>query len=85
MQIAVKITRNLFRRSQEKFENSFAKTKAEIKAMNGRINDVDEWISDSKERIMEITQSGQQKESQTSNNSNNNKKKRKQLDIYGII
>ena len=53
--------------------------------MNGRINDVDEWISDSKERIMEITQSGQQKESQTSNNSNNNKKKRKQLDIYGII
>ena len=42
MQMAVKITRNLFRRSKEKFENSFDQTKAEIKAMNGRINDVDE-------------------------------------------
>ena len=39
--------------------------KAELKAMNSRMNNAEEWISDLKDRIMEITQSEQQIEYQT--------------------
>ena len=45
-------------RSQEKLDNSFAKTKAEQKASNSRMNNAKEQISDLKDRKMEITQSG---------------------------
>ena len=38
--------------------------KAELKAMNSRMNNAEEQISDLEDRIMEITQSGQQTESQ---------------------
>ena len=38
--------------------------KAEQKAMNSRMNNTEERISDLEDRIMEITQSGQQTESQ---------------------
>ena len=34
------------RRSQEKLENSFAETKAELKALNSRRNNAEERISD---------------------------------------
>ena len=34
--------------------------KAELKAMNIRMNDAEEWISDLEDRIMEITQLEQQ-------------------------
>ena len=44
------------RRSQEQLENSFAKIKAELKAMNSRTNNAEERISDVEDRIMEITQ-----------------------------
>ena len=37
---------------------------AELKALKSRINSVDEQLSDFEDRIMEITQSGQQTESQ---------------------
>ena len=46
------------KRNQEKLENSFTETKAELKSMN------DEQISDLEVRMMEITQSGKQTESQ---------------------
>ena len=49
-------------RNQEKLENSFAETKTELKAMN-RINNA-ERTSNPEDRIMEITQSGQQTGSQ---------------------
>ena len=52
------------RRSQEKLETSFAEMKAELKAMNSRMNNAEEWISDLEDRIMEITQSEEQTESQ---------------------
>ena len=39
--------------------------KAELKAMNSRMNNAEEWMSDLKDRIMEITQSEQQVEYQT--------------------
>ena len=52
------------KRNQEKLENSFAEMKAELKAMNGRMNNVEERISDLEDTIMEITQSGQHTESQ---------------------
>ena len=52
------------RRSQEQLENLFAKTKAELKALNSRMNNAEERISDLEDRIMETTQSGQQTESQ---------------------
>ena len=50
------------RRSQEKLENSFAKTQAGLEALKSRMNNAEEQSSDLEERIMEITQSGQQKE-----------------------
>ena len=52
------------RRSQEKLENSFAETQAELKALKSRMNNAEEQISDLEDRIMEITQSGQQTENQ---------------------
>ena len=52
------------RRIQEKLENSFAEMKAELKALNSRKNNAEEWISDFEDRIMGITQQGQQTENQ---------------------
>ena len=51
-------------RSQEKLENSFAEMQAELKALKSRMNNAEEQISDLEDRIMEITQSGQQTENQ---------------------
>ena len=48
------------KRNQEKLENSFTETKAELKSMN----DAEEQISDLEVRMMEITQSGEQTASQ---------------------
>ena len=50
--------------SQEKSENSFAKTQTEIKALKSKTNNADELISDLEDRIMEIIPSGQQTENQ---------------------
>ena len=52
------------RRNQEKLENSFAEAKAEVKALNSRMNYAEEQISDGQDRITEITQSGQHTENQ---------------------
>ena len=38
------------RRIQEKLENSFAKMKAELKAMHSKMNNAEEWISDLEDR-----------------------------------
>ena len=38
-----------------------------LKVMKSRINNAEKWISDLGDRIMEITQSGQQKENQMKN------------------
>ena len=54
----------IIKRNQEMLENSLTNSKAELKAVNNRMNNTEEWISDLKDRIMEITQSGQQIESQ---------------------
>ena len=35
--------------------------KTELKVMNNKMNNAEEWISDMEDRIMLITQSGQQK------------------------
>ena len=51
-------------RSQETLENSFTETKAELKSMNSRMNNAEERISDLEDRLMVITQSEQQAESQ---------------------
>ena len=48
------------KRNQEKLENSFTETKAELKSMN----DAEKRISDLEVRMMEITQSGEQTDSQ---------------------
>ena len=60
-------------RSQEKLENSFAEMQAELKALNSRVNNAEEQISDLEDRIMEITQSEQQAQGQMKK-----KKKKKQ-------
>ena len=44
------------RRNQEKLENSFAKMKTELKAMNNSMNNAEERISDLKDIIIEITE-----------------------------
>ena len=51
-----------YRKSQEKLENSLAEMKAQLKALNSRMNNAEEWVSDLEYRIMEITQSGRQTE-----------------------
>ena len=43
----------------------------ELKAIKSRLNNAEERISDMKDRIMEITQSGQQTESQTKKHESN--------------
>ena len=65
-------------RSQEKLENSFAEMQAELKALKSRMNNAEEQISDLEDRIMEITQSGQQTENQM-------KKHKSNIRDYGII
>ena len=50
------------RRSQEILENSFAETQAELKALKSRMNNAEEQINDLEDKIMVITQSGQQTE-----------------------
>ena len=52
------------RRSQEKLENSFSEMQTELKALKSRMNNAEEQTSDVEDRIMEITQSGQQTENQ---------------------
>ena len=52
------------KRKWEKLENSFVKTEAELKAKNNRMNNAEEWISDLENRVMKITQSEHQTESQ---------------------
>jgi len=53
------------RRDQEKLENSFAEMQAKkLKALKSRMNNAEERINDMEDRIMEITQSGQQTENQ---------------------
>ena len=58
------------KRNQEKLESSFAETKAELKAMNSRINSAEEQISDLEDRIIEITQSEEKTKSQRKKESN---------------
>ena len=59
------------RRSQEKLENSFAELQTELRAVKTRRNNAEEWISDVEDRIMEITQSGQQTENQMKTHESN--------------
>ena len=51
-------------RNQEKLENSFTEIQIELKVLKSRMNNSGEWISDFKDRIMEILQSGQETENQ---------------------
>ena len=64
MQITVKKELETIRMSQEKAENPFVKMKSKLKAMNSRMNNAEECISDLEDTIMEITQSEQQTKSQ---------------------
>ena len=57
-------------RSQE-LENSFVAIKMDIKAVKIRMNNAEEWINDVEDRIMEITQSGQQTENQMKKHESN--------------
>ena len=57
--------------SKEKLENSFAEMQTELKVIKTRMNNAEEWISDVKDKIMEITQSGQQTESKMKKNESN--------------
>ena len=59
------------RRSQEKLENLFAEMQTKFKALKSRMNNAEELISDLEDRIMEITQSGPQRENLVKNHESN--------------
>ena len=59
------------RKSQEKLEHSFAEIQTEIRAVKTRMNNAEECISDVEDRIMEITQTGQQTENQMEKHKSN--------------
>ena len=48
----------------EKIENSFAEMQTELKPPKSRMNNAEEQINNLEDRIMEITQLGQQRENQ---------------------
>ena len=56
------------RRSQEKLENSFAEMQAYLKSFKSKMNNAEEQISDLEDRIMKITQPGQQTENRIKKN-----------------
>ena len=58
-------------KSQEKLENSFAEIQTELKALQSRMNNAEEWISDSEDKVMEITQLGQHTEKQMKTDESN--------------
>uniref|UniRef100_A0A8D0ME70 L1 transposable element RRM domain-containing protein n=1 Tax=Sus scrofa TaxID=9823 RepID=A0A8D0ME70_PIG len=58
-------------RNIEKLENSFAETQTELKAQKRKVNNADDQISDLEDRIMEIIQSGQQRENQVKQHESN--------------
>ena len=45
MQVAIKKELETINRNQEKLENSLARTKTEVKAMNSRINKKNEYLT----------------------------------------
>ena len=51
-------------RSQEILENAFAEIQTELEAIKTRVNNAEKQIIDVEDRILEITQSGQQTENQ---------------------
>ena len=59
------------RRSQGKFYNSLAETQADLMALKSKMSNAEEQISDLKDRIMEITQSGQQTKNQKKKHESN--------------
>ena len=61
-----------YKEESEKIRKLFAEMKAELKEMNSRMNNSEKQVSDLEDRIREITQSGQQADSQT-------KKKKKKM------
>ena len=62
------------KRSQWKFKNSFTKTKTELKAINSKLPNTEEWTSDPKARTMEIIQSQLQTERQVRKKKNESNK-----------
>uniref|UniRef100_A0A8D0HUB8 Uncharacterized protein n=2 Tax=Sus scrofa TaxID=9823 RepID=A0A8D0HUB8_PIG len=77
------------RRSQEKLGNSFAEIQTELRAVKTRMNNAEELIRDVEDRIMEITQTGQQTENQMKKHESNIRDlwddiKRANLCIIGI-
>ena len=60
-----------YKEEPRKLENSFAEIQTEGKAIKIWMNNAEERISDVEQRIMEITQSGQQTENQMEKNERN--------------
>ena len=60
-----------YKEEPRKLENSFAEIQTEGKAIKNWMNNAEERISDVEQRIMEITQSGQQTEKQMEKNERN--------------
>ena len=56
---------------RKELENSFAEVQTELKALKSRMNNAEGQISDVEDKIMEITQSGQQTENQMKKHESN--------------
>ena len=64
--------------NQSKLDSSSGEIKTNLEAINGRLNNKEEWISDLEDRIMGITQSEWQTERKM-------KEKKATHKIYGVI
>ena len=78
------------RRGQEKLENSFAVIQTELRAVKTIRNNAKEQINDAEDRIIEITQTGQQTENQMKKHESNirylwDNIKQANLQIIGIL
>ena len=57
-------TAETIKRNQSKLANLIAEINTQLKAMNSKLNNVEEWTNDLEDRIMEVTQLKQQTERQ---------------------
>ena len=69
IRLLLKGTRN-YEEEPRKIRILFPETKAGLKALNSRMNNAEEWVSDLEDKIMETSQSGEQTESQMKKKSN---------------
>ena len=60
--------RENIKKNQSELKNTITEMKITLQGTNSRLDYAEEWINDLDDRVVEITQSNQQKEKRNSNN-----------------